>query len=187
MNSLTRIVLESTVAATLAGCSSGNTPTQAPRQPNSVQQNDATSQITNTGFGNQNQGFQTTNNPPIIDTIQPQTVQAGGSLALTVSARDPENGALNYRFSTVGDVFPKQTSASGLFQISFPATMGAGIITAIVQVTDSGGASANVNFPITVQVQPGPSVMNQVVNKTCDSITDPLQNAACKAVGIIVK
>lgn len=98
------------------------------------------------------------NEPPRIGDIavNPRTVPAGGTVALTVAASDPNPDTLTYSFSTTGG-FAVDSSSDNTATLSAPSDSGV-TETATVDVTDEDGALATERIAISTAPNTPPDI-----------------------------
>jgi len=90
------------------------------------------------------------NDPPVLAAIPAQTVNAGATATVQVSATDP-NGQTGLRLSITGPSFARLTdngNGTGTITLSPLSTDASGSVT--VTVTDPGGLTASTTFNVTV-------------------------------------
>lgn len=126
-----------------------------------------------------------TNKPPTVVALGAIELAYGTTKYVTVQATDPDNDAMTYEFSTLGEKQAKQTLDPKNPQITLVAAADAVTETfpAVVIVTDKWGKKTTSNF--TVQIK-GKSILNQGTQAACDLIADVGQKALCKAAGQII-
>jgi len=89
---------------------------------------------------------------PSISVGGPYTVQSGGTITLTATGSDPENGALSYAWDLNGDLLYETTGQN----VNFPSTgLTPGTRSVHARVMDPQGAYAVATTTVTVTAPPG--------------------------------
>ncbi len=100
---------------------------------------------------------ETPNNPPSINTVADQNVDALATIQITLSATDPDaNDILVFNLSGAPTGMQFDPLSGTLNWI--PGSSDAGTVNLTAGVTDSAGATDNTSFAITVAEQPQPPV-----------------------------
>ncbi len=106
-----------------------------------------------------------TNTAPVIDSVYASdlTPQPGDTVTLTVTAHDPDPGAvLSYEWTASGGSFTPTPASQPTVQWTAPAAEGQQTLT--VHVTDEKGLSTSLSFTASVAIAAGSVSVNAVVN-----------------------
>lgn len=116
-----------------------------------------------------------------VQPIANKKVKAGETFTIAVAATDSEHDALEYRFSTTGNVLQAQSNSMGLFRIEVPASAKSATVAALIEVRDESEHITKVPFVIQIQAAPPPTLIQKGIGMACKSAGDALASAACEA------
>jgi len=108
----------------------------------------------------------TLNQPPTVAPLPDPTIELadGGALNVTISATDPEGGALTFALSEAPE--GAAISSTGVVTWTPTEAQSPSTNTFTVRVTDANGASATRSFTVTVSEVNSPPVLAAIANRT---------------------
>jgi hypothetical protein len=93
-----------------------------------------------------------TNRPPVPGVVADVRVDAGKTVAVTLTAADPDSPTQQLAFSLVNAPLGATLTTGGSFSWTVPAEQPAGTVTLLARVTDNGTPSASADFSFRIVV-----------------------------------